>query len=179
MRRENGHDEPWTWVRTYGKGRVFYTAWGHDQRTWGNEGFQALLERGNYVADRALATALYLALKLGRPLFLEGEAGVGCGWAVASGWRPGGHGGRPDLGLAVPAEDAGELGTVGDGNPIVESLGEHMDVAVEAAILNTLQHVVLAHGSLLLPLDGYVPHTVAHENLLASVVPFRNELFER
>jgi len=38
---------------------------------------QALLERGNYVADRALATSLYLALKLGRPLFLEGEAGVG------------------------------------------------------------------------------------------------------
>ena len=38
---------------------------------------QALLARGHYVADRALATALYLALKLGRPLFLEGEAGVG------------------------------------------------------------------------------------------------------
>jgi MoxR-like ATPase len=38
---------------------------------------QALLARGNYVADRALATSLYLALKLGRPLFLEGEAGVG------------------------------------------------------------------------------------------------------
>lgn len=38
--------EPWTWVRTQGKGRVFYTAWGHDQRTWGNPGFQNLLERG-------------------------------------------------------------------------------------------------------------------------------------
>jgi MoxR-like ATPase len=37
----------------------------------------ALLEAGDYVADRSLATALYLALKLGRPLFLEGEAGVG------------------------------------------------------------------------------------------------------
>ncbi len=35
------------------------------------------LSRGNYVADRSLATALYLSLKLGRPLFLEGEAGVG------------------------------------------------------------------------------------------------------
>jgi putative membrane-bound dehydrogenase-like protein len=46
VRRENGHDEPWTWVRTYGKGRVFYTAWGHDQRTWGNPGFQRLVERG-------------------------------------------------------------------------------------------------------------------------------------
>jgi MoxR-like ATPase len=37
----------------------------------------SLLGKGDYVADRSLATALYLALKLGRPLFLEGEAGVG------------------------------------------------------------------------------------------------------
>ena len=37
----------------------------------------ALLGRGNYVADRSLATAVYLSLSLGRPLFLEGEAGVG------------------------------------------------------------------------------------------------------
>jgi len=37
----------------------------------------ALLKAGNYVADRSLATALYLALTLKRPLFLEGEAGVG------------------------------------------------------------------------------------------------------
>jgi MoxR-like ATPase len=36
-----------------------------------------LLGRGGYVADRALATVLYLSLKMGRPLFLEGEAGVG------------------------------------------------------------------------------------------------------
>ena len=37
----------------------------------------ALLEAQNYVADRRLATAVFLALKLRRPLFLEGEAGVG------------------------------------------------------------------------------------------------------
>ncbi|MCH8265601.1 MAG: MoxR family ATPase [Proteobacteria bacterium] len=37
----------------------------------------ALLNRGNYIADRSLATTLFLALKMGRPLFLEGEAGVG------------------------------------------------------------------------------------------------------
>jgi MoxR-like ATPase len=36
-----------------------------------------LLQSGNYVADRSLATVLFLALKLGRPLFCEGEAGVG------------------------------------------------------------------------------------------------------
>ena len=36
-----------------------------------------LLSDGHYVADRSLATALYLSLSLHRPLFLEGEAGVG------------------------------------------------------------------------------------------------------
>ena len=36
-----------------------------------------LLRSQNYVADRRLATAVFLSLKLGRPLFLEGEAGVG------------------------------------------------------------------------------------------------------
>jgi putative membrane-bound dehydrogenase-like protein len=45
-RAEGGKKEPWTWVRTQGKGRVFYTAWGHDERTWGNVGFQNLIERG-------------------------------------------------------------------------------------------------------------------------------------
>ena len=38
--------EPWTWVRNEGKGRVFYTAYGHDERTWSNPGFQELLYRG-------------------------------------------------------------------------------------------------------------------------------------
>ena len=37
----------------------------------------ALLDGGRYVADRDLGTALFLSLKLGRPLLLEGEAGVG------------------------------------------------------------------------------------------------------
>ena len=36
-----------------------------------------LLRQGDYLANRSLATALYLSLSLNRPLFLEGEAGVG------------------------------------------------------------------------------------------------------
>src|SRR5471032_26787 len=36
-----------------------------------------LLAKADYIADRSLATVLYLALRMGRPLFLEGEAGVG------------------------------------------------------------------------------------------------------
>jgi MoxR-like ATPase len=37
----------------------------------------ALLAAGDYIAERSLATAVFLALRMGRPLFLEGEAGVG------------------------------------------------------------------------------------------------------
>ena len=37
----------------------------------------ALLNQSDYIADRPLSTTLFLALKMGRPLFLEGEAGVG------------------------------------------------------------------------------------------------------
>ncbi|UOM34951.1 MoxR family ATPase [Acuticoccus sp. I52.16.1] len=38
---------------------------------------EALLAQADYIADRSLATVLFLALRLNRPLFLEGEAGVG------------------------------------------------------------------------------------------------------
>jgi putative membrane-bound dehydrogenase-like protein len=53
-------NEPYTWVRTHGKGRVFYTAYGHDERTWATKGFQDLLEKGilwavNDDARKALA----------------------------------------------------------------------------------------------------------------------------
>ncbi len=36
-----------------------------------------LLAKADYIGDRSLATVLFLALRMGRPLFLEGEAGVG------------------------------------------------------------------------------------------------------
>src|SRR6188472_94633 len=36
-----------------------------------------LLAKADYIADRSLATVLYLALRMGRPMFVEGEAGVG------------------------------------------------------------------------------------------------------
>ena len=38
---------------------------------------EVLLAAGNYIAERSLATSVYLSLNLGRPLLLEGEAGVG------------------------------------------------------------------------------------------------------
>lgn len=44
MRRESD-SEPVTWVQYYGKGRVFDTALGHDNRTWSNPNFQQLITR--------------------------------------------------------------------------------------------------------------------------------------
>ena len=35
--KPNTKTEPYTWTRSYGKGRVFYTAYGHDENTWQNE----------------------------------------------------------------------------------------------------------------------------------------------
>ena len=49
-RKEGRGEEPWSWVRDEGKGRVFYTAWGHDERTFGHPAFQNLVQRGLYWA---------------------------------------------------------------------------------------------------------------------------------
>ena len=45
-RVEGDHREPWTWVKTEGEGKVFYTAYGHDERTWNKPGFQELVKSG-------------------------------------------------------------------------------------------------------------------------------------
>lgn len=60
------NQEPWTWVREQGKGRVFYTAYGHNEATWGQLEFHDLLIRGilwsvgdkKRKANRALAKSL-------------------------------------------------------------------------------------------------------------------------
>ncbi len=45
-RVEGNHHEPYTWVRNQGKGRVFYTAYGHEDSTWTNNGFLDLVRNG-------------------------------------------------------------------------------------------------------------------------------------
>ncbi|MBC7418869.1 MAG: ThuA domain-containing protein [Pedobacter sp.] len=45
-RVEGDHHEPYTWTNACGKGRVFYTAYGHDERTWKTPGFLQLLKNG-------------------------------------------------------------------------------------------------------------------------------------
>ena len=56
--------EPYTWVRKYGKGNVFYTAYGHDERTWETEGFQQLVAQGILHAVGEEKRALLANLKL-------------------------------------------------------------------------------------------------------------------
>ena len=55
--RSSPSTEPYTWTRNYGKGKVFYTAYGHDERTWMQPGFQALIYNAILwaVDDQALA----------------------------------------------------------------------------------------------------------------------------
>jgi uncharacterized protein len=46
MNQGETEDQPWTWTRNEGKGRVFYTASGHDLRCWNEEAYQTLVKRG-------------------------------------------------------------------------------------------------------------------------------------
>jgi MoxR-like ATPase len=56
---------------------IVHTDGVHTSRPESIEELQGRLEQEAYLADRGLATALYLSLSLGQPLLLEGEAGVG------------------------------------------------------------------------------------------------------
>src|SRR5690606_2738190 len=84
VRRSGTHEEPWTWVRTHGEGRVFYTAWGHDGRTWSKSGCQELLNRGiRWAAGGAALTADFSRPEL--PYGLEGSLPYyppGVGWGI-------------------------------------------------------------------------------------------------
>ncbi len=65
-------EEPWTWVRQQGKGRVFYTAHGHDERCWNLEAFQDLLARGiRWAAGEEFKPAVLPPLKYETPLLPE------------------------------------------------------------------------------------------------------------
>lgn len=56
--------EPWTWVRNQGKGKVFYTAYGHDMRCWDQPAFHELLRRAILWSVGAEVRAKLGALKL-------------------------------------------------------------------------------------------------------------------
>jgi uncharacterized protein len=64
--------EPYTWVRTQGKGRVFYTAYGHDQRTWSHPEFQKLIERGLVWTVSEAARRSWKQLKIPEVVYVDG-----------------------------------------------------------------------------------------------------------
>lgn len=57
-------DEPWTWVRDHGKGRVFYTASGHDHRVWDTPEFHDLIKRAVFWSVGTEKYGLLKTLKL-------------------------------------------------------------------------------------------------------------------
>lgn len=76
-RPEAGGYEPYTWVRTAGKGRVFYTALGHDERTWSLPAFHRLIEQGILWSTRRanddVAQPPYFDSGADLPNYLAGE----------------------------------------------------------------------------------------------------------
>ena len=72
-RVENGHREPWTWIRKQGEGKVFYTAYGHDERTWQNSGFHKLVANGVLWAVSDKAKDRLARLDIPVPTFEDAE----------------------------------------------------------------------------------------------------------
>jgi uncharacterized protein len=70
-RVQGDHHEPYTWVKEYGNGRVFYTAYGHDERTWNNPGFLALLKNGIMWAAGDDAVARLKKLSVPQPQYSD------------------------------------------------------------------------------------------------------------
>lgn len=64
VRKHAEGEEPWTWVRTQGSGRVFYTASGHDERVWNQPAFHQLLIKGIQWAVGAQASDRLTRLQL-------------------------------------------------------------------------------------------------------------------
>ena len=56
-RNDQAGSEPWTWTRTHGEGRVFYTAYGHDARTWGHPGLPRPSSNGASAGPRTRGTS--------------------------------------------------------------------------------------------------------------------------
>src|SRR5688500_688893 len=71
-RVEGDHREPYTWVRQYERGRVFYTAYGHDENTFNNQAFLDLVKNGIFWAVGEKAMANLKAYRLADPNYFDG-----------------------------------------------------------------------------------------------------------
>lgn len=72
-RVEGDHHEAYTWVKNYGKGKVFYTAYGHDERTWKNPSFLKLLENGVLWAVNEEAKKKWESLPKPAPAYTDAD----------------------------------------------------------------------------------------------------------
>jgi putative membrane-bound dehydrogenase-like protein len=72
-RVEGDKREPYTWVRNEGKGRVFYTAYGHNEKTWEKKGFQELVANGILWAVGDKVNELLAAYEIPTPEFRDAE----------------------------------------------------------------------------------------------------------
>lgn len=72
-RVDSTHREPYTWVKNYGKGRVFYTAFGHDERTFRNPGFLQLVKNGILWAVGEKAVERMKKYEIAQPKYDEGR----------------------------------------------------------------------------------------------------------
>ncbi len=74
MERVDGdHREPYTWVRNEGSGRVFYTAYGHNEKTWEKKEFQQLVANGILWAVGDKVNKLLADYKIPSPQFQDAE----------------------------------------------------------------------------------------------------------
>jgi len=71
-RIEGSHREPYTWVRSFGEGRVFYTAYGHDEITFNNPAFLRLVRNGILWAVGDKAKNNLKAYQLADPKYFDG-----------------------------------------------------------------------------------------------------------
>ncbi|GAB3226171.1 ThuA domain-containing protein [Algoriphagus aestuariicola] len=72
-RVEGDKKEPYTWTREEGKGRVFYTAYGHNEETWKQEEFQELVANGILWAVGDKVNELLAEYKIPVPQFQDAE----------------------------------------------------------------------------------------------------------
>ena len=70
-RKEGDRNEPYTWTQNIGKGRVFYTAYGHDDNTFNNPQFLQLVENGILWAVNDQALANLKAFKIAEPTYSD------------------------------------------------------------------------------------------------------------
>ena len=63
--------EAFTWVRTQGKGRMFYTGYGHEASTWSNPNFQKLIEQAAVWAVEEPARRAYLEMKMPEVTYVD------------------------------------------------------------------------------------------------------------